>query len=41
MLVLVLALITDPRVLRQILSHLELPADGPPIAPCSPGGDPG
>ncbi len=35
----VLALITDPRVLRRILSHLELPADRPPLAPCSPGGD--
>ncbi len=35
----VLALITDPQVLRRILSHLELPADGPPLAPRSPGGD--
>ena len=35
----VLALISDPDVVRKILLHLELPAEVPPLEPASPTGD--
>jgi hypothetical protein len=35
----VLALISDPDVVRKILLHLELPADVPPLEPACPTAD--
>ena len=31
-----IALITEPRVVRRILRHLELPHEPPPVAPARP-----